>query len=187
MGEHFEPHHHDPESIPRVGELFNFGEQRGIKAEIIENGERHFYWKQGLYDDELARPAGWRRYYVPEGGYIVIPEGSRPASSVLAGTEVNPGEKGAVVDFLVHYASQNALRRGIVDAAASLDNLVVPRGEDRQLFLLPPHAPSPSSVDLKSWAYKTADDIDAILAPTGQRWLAHDFREQVLHMRGMLR
>lgn len=187
MGEHFDPDHHDLESSPRVGELFNFGEQRGIKAEIIENGERHFYWRRGMYDDELALTAGWRRYYVPEDGYIIIPEGSRPASSVLAGAEVNSGEKGAILDFLVHYASQNAWKRQVIDTAASLDNLVVPRGEGRQLFLLPPHAPSPSGVDLKSWAYKTADDIDAILAPSNQRELAYEFRDKVLHLRGMLR
>jgi hypothetical protein len=119
----------------------------------------------------MAQEAGWGTLSYnlsTEAGILSvleIPEGTRSAGSVLAGTEAWPGEKASVLDRITQYAIATYQKEGVVDTGVTLDTVgVTPGLEDRQVFAVPPHTLESDSARIIAWHDGLVGDLEATLA-----------------------
>lgn len=161
---HLPDRQHDP--LPDEGSsVFAIGNPH-YSHEMSEDGLRTFRWTLGEDDESLAEIAGWESYRAEEAevgfGRLLVPIGSRSASTVLAGLEAWAGEKLNVVRYVAKY--QNTIKKlgGVVDIGVAFDSVAVTK--DHNCFITPPHILSGSQTDADMWTQDAILDLQAILA-----------------------
>jgi hypothetical protein len=160
----------------KVKEPFALG-----SGDVFIDGERRFYWNPGPYDGMLALHAGWKdlRLTEQDRSYLLVPEGTRNASSVLGGTEAYSGEKRDLLAFITDYTAQMLHRFGAVDISVNLNKLAVTRGEDRRCFIVPAHDLSADPESIATWRALLVEDVREVVSLEQNPELIEDFMDVI--------
>jgi hypothetical protein len=174
----------DMSQASAVSPVYRIGDGKNSR-ELVSNGLRTFFWRLVGNEEQMAPIGGWEELnpYInrtENRGYILFPDGTRNARSILSGMEAYEGEKAAVVEAASGYLQRAKAVLGEEDTSFSWGSVAVT--VEHKIYVAPPHGSvaNPAAEEIERWKAATIGELDLLLqGEEHDQALVATFREEL--------